>query len=120
LVYSDGIPPVPRNAKISEFCSEPIPWKRKMLGIPYRGTKFKQNSRNFVPNRSAEEKITWNSVPWNIDENRKPYNRWQVFFLGYFCTFELCGPEIGHLIAVHLTGNAAATNLKNMARKDDF
>jgi hypothetical protein len=63
LVYSDGIPPVPRNAKISEFRSEPIPRERKMLGIPYRGTKFKQNSRNFVPNHSAEEKTTRNSVP---------------------------------------------------------
>jgi hypothetical protein len=38
LVYSDGIPPVPRNAK--------------NLGIPFR-------------NHSAEEKNARNSVPWN-------------------------------------------------------
>ena len=64
LVYSDGIPTVPRNAKISEFRSEPIPRKRKMLGIPNRGTKLKQNSRNFVPNpfRGREKCSEFRSV----------------------------------------------------------
>jgi hypothetical protein len=70
LVYSGGIPPVPRNAKVSEFRSETIPRKRKMLGIPYRGTKLKQNFRNFVLNNSAEEKTTRNSVPWNKDNSK--------------------------------------------------
>jgi hypothetical protein len=37
MVISDGIPVVPRNRK----------------------------SRDSVPNPSTEEKITWNSVPWN-------------------------------------------------------
>jgi hypothetical protein len=70
FVYSDEIPPVMRNAKISEFRSEPIPPKTKMLGIPYRGTKLKQNSWNFVPNHSVEEKTYRNSVPWNMDNSK--------------------------------------------------
>jgi hypothetical protein len=37
--------------------------KRKQLGIPFRGTKIEANSRNSVPNHSAEEKTTRNSVP---------------------------------------------------------
>ncbi len=41
----------------------PIPRRRKMLGIPYRATKLKQNSRKFVPNHSEEDKITGNFVP---------------------------------------------------------
>ncbi len=35
-----------------------------MLGILYHGTKIEANSRNSVPNRSAEEKKAQNSVPW--------------------------------------------------------
>jgi hypothetical protein len=44
LVISDGIPVVPRNRK----------------------------SRNSVPNPSAEEKITWNSVPKNKNKSKLP------------------------------------------------
>jgi hypothetical protein len=32
--------------------------KRKKLGIPFRGTNIEANSRNAVPNHSAEEKMT--------------------------------------------------------------
>jgi hypothetical protein len=39
--------------------------KRKQLRIPFRGTKLEASSRNFLPNFSAEEKTTRNSVPWN-------------------------------------------------------
>jgi hypothetical protein len=41
------------------------PQRRKMFGILYRGTKIKANTWNSVPNHSAEEKPTRNSVPWN-------------------------------------------------------
>jgi hypothetical protein len=37
-------------------------WKRKQLGTPFCGPKIKANFRNFLPNPSAEEKKTWNSV----------------------------------------------------------
>jgi hypothetical protein len=35
-----------------------------MFGIMYRGTEIEANTRNSVPNHSAEEKPTRNSVPW--------------------------------------------------------
>jgi hypothetical protein len=35
-----------------------IPQRRKKLGILYCGTKIEANSRNSVPNNSAEEKST--------------------------------------------------------------
>ncbi len=38
-LYSDGIPAVPRNAKLSEFRSEPFR-ERELLGIPYCGIKI--------------------------------------------------------------------------------
>ncbi len=38
---------------------------RKMLRILYCGTKKEVNSRNSVPNHSAEEKNAQNSVSWN-------------------------------------------------------
>ncbi len=74
MVFSDGIPAVPRNAKLSEFRSKPfrgrekcsefltlqqklsktlgipfrtIPRKRKQLGILFRGTKIKVNFPEF-------------------------------------------------------------------------
>jgi hypothetical protein len=34
---SDGIPAVPLNRKLSEFCSEPF---RRRIGILFRGTKI--------------------------------------------------------------------------------
>ncbi len=47
----------------------------------------------------------------------KPYNKWQVFFLGYFCIFELCGPEIGHLIAVQLTAKRGSHKFQKYGQK---
>jgi hypothetical protein len=48
--------------KFSEFLSEPFRGREKQLGIPFRGTKIEANSRNSVPNRSAEEKKTRNKT----------------------------------------------------------
>ncbi len=62
LVCSGGIPTVPRNRKLSEFRSEPLR-RSKMFGILYSETKIEANTRNSVPNHSAEEKPTRNSVP---------------------------------------------------------
>ncbi len=45
-----------------------LPRKRKQLGIPFRGTKIEANSHNSVPNPSAEENTTRNSVPWYQNE----------------------------------------------------
>jgi hypothetical protein len=42
-----------------------LPRKRKQLRILFLKTKIEANSRNSVPNHSAEEKPTRNSVPWN-------------------------------------------------------
>ncbi len=53
----------------SKFPSEPLQWKRKQLGIPFRGTEIEAKSRNSLPNPSAEEKTTRNSVPRN--QNRR-------------------------------------------------
>jgi hypothetical protein len=41
MVCSDGIPAVP--------------WKRKQIGIPFRGTNIEANFRNFVPKHFKEE-----------------------------------------------------------------
>ncbi len=49
-----------------------IPWKRKMLEIFYSGTKIEANSRNFIPNHSAEEKNARNSVSCN--KNRSNFS----------------------------------------------
>jgi hypothetical protein len=44
--------------------------EEKMVGIPFRVRKIEANSGKSVPNHSAKEKTTWNSVPWKkIDEN---------------------------------------------------
>ncbi len=64
LVNSDGIPAIPRNAKLSEFRSEPFQGWEKCSEFRTVAQKLKQNSRNSVPNHS-EEKTTRNSVPWN-------------------------------------------------------
>jgi hypothetical protein len=45
-------------------------WKRKQLGTPFCGPKIKANFRNFLPNPSAEEKKTWNSVLWNRNRSK--------------------------------------------------
>jgi hypothetical protein len=47
-----------------------IPQRRKQLGIPFGGTKIEENTWNSVPNHSAEEKPTRNSVPWNKNRSR--------------------------------------------------
>jgi len=51
--------------KILRIPFRTLPRKRKRLGIPFRGTKIEANYQNSFPNPSAEEKTTWNSVPWN-------------------------------------------------------
>jgi hypothetical protein len=92
MAISDGIPAVPRNRKLSEFCSKSfrgrenssefcsvdtkieasshnsvgtLLQKRKQLGISFLGTKIEAYSWNFIPNHSAEENTTRNSFPWN-------------------------------------------------------
>jgi hypothetical protein len=45
--------------------SQTLQRERKQLGIPFRITEIEANSRNSLPNSSAEEKTTGNSVPWN-------------------------------------------------------
>ncbi len=92
MVISDGIPVVPRNrksrnsvpnpsaeekatrnsvpgnkniSKLPKFCSETLLRKRTQLGIPFHETKIDANSRNSVPNHSAEENTTRNSFPCN-------------------------------------------------------
>jgi hypothetical protein len=49
--------------------------KRKKLGIPFRGTVIEANSRNFLPNLSAEEEITRNSVPNHSAEEKTTQNK---------------------------------------------
>ncbi len=83
-VISVGIPAVPRNRKSRnsvpnpsaeekrtrnsvplnkkqkqslEFPFRSLQRKRKQLGIPFRGTNIEANSRNSVPNHSAEKKL---------------------------------------------------------------
>jgi hypothetical protein len=41
-----------------------------MLGTQYHGTKLEANTCNSVPNHSAEEKTTWNSVSWNKNRSK--------------------------------------------------
>ncbi len=66
-----------------------IPTGNKMLGILYRGIKIDANSRNSIPNHSAEEKTTRNSFPWNrnrsqcfhINKNNKIFPATERIFL---------------------------------------
>jgi hypothetical protein len=67
--------------------------KRKMLGIPYSGSKKEASSRNLVPNHSAEEKTTRSSVPWNKNRSKllefsyqakKTGSQFCVSYFGYF------------------------------------
>ncbi len=44
---------------------------KKMLGIPYRGTKLEANSRHSVPNHFTEEKTTRNTIPWNKNRTNR-------------------------------------------------
>jgi hypothetical protein len=44
--------------------------RREMLGILYRGTKIKANSRNSILNHSTEVKTARNSVPWNKNRSK--------------------------------------------------
>jgi hypothetical protein len=53
---------VPLNKKLSGIPFPTIPRKKKLLGIPYSGNKIEANSMKSVPNQSAEEKTTQNSV----------------------------------------------------------
>ncbi len=45
-------------------------WKRTQLGIPFRGTKIEANSWNSVPNHSAGENTTRNSLPCNKKQKK--------------------------------------------------
>ncbi len=53
------------RSKLSKFPFKPLQRKRKQHGIPFRETEIEAKSRNSLPNPSAEEKTTRNSVPWN-------------------------------------------------------
>jgi hypothetical protein len=59
FVCSGGISAVPNH------------FAREKTQILYRGTKIEANSRNFVPNHSAEEKTTQNSFPWNKNSSQR-------------------------------------------------
>jgi hypothetical protein len=74
MVISDGIPAVPRNRKHSGIPFRTLPRKRKQLGIPFRGIKIEANSRNFVPNLSAEEKITRNNSDKFCRKDQRSYD----------------------------------------------
>jgi len=67
-----------------------IPWRKKMHGILYSGTKIEANPRNSVPNHSAEEKNSRNSVLWNkkskLSEDRL-LRHGQIIMLSYFGCF---------------------------------
>ncbi len=58
---SDRIPVIPRNRKLS---FRTLPRERKQLWIRFCGTKIEVNSHNSVPNPSAEENTTQNSIQW--------------------------------------------------------
>jgi hypothetical protein len=68
----NSVPWSKNRSKVSGFRSESfreransrnsLPWKRERLGIPFRGAKTGANSRNSVPNHSAEEKTIWDKT----------------------------------------------------------
>jgi hypothetical protein len=91
MVISDGIPAVPWNRKplnsilnpsaeekttrnfiplnknrseLSEFPSEHFSGRENNSEFLSADTKIEEYSQNSLPNPSAEEKTTWNSVPW--------------------------------------------------------
>jgi hypothetical protein len=80
LVYSGGIPAVPRKRKLSEFRSKPFRREEKV------SEKMKANSRSSVPKHFADEKYALNfckpnffmlfrSVPsFGTDSSGKPRN----------------------------------------------
>jgi hypothetical protein len=97
MVISNGIPAVPRNRKLSEFRFKPFHGRennsefcsveqksKKTIGIPERtlqqkinnlelcsrGTRIEANSWNSLPNPSAEEKTTRNSLPWSKNRSK--------------------------------------------------
>jgi hypothetical protein len=74
---SEGIPAVPRNRKLSEFCSKTLPRKRKQLRIPFRGTQIggtlritfrilcgRENNRNSVCGTKIEGTLLIPSEPF--------------------------------------------------------
>jgi hypothetical protein len=69
MVIFDGIPAVPRNRKLSESVPNPFVEEKK-LEIMFRGTTKEANSRNSLPDPSAEDKTTRNSVPWNKNRSK--------------------------------------------------
>jgi hypothetical protein len=56
-----------------------VPNHSAELGILYRETKIEANSRNFLPNYSLEEKTTRNSVPWNKKRRKLSEFRSEAF-----------------------------------------
>ncbi len=77
-----GIPfrTVSQRRKCSEFCTMEL---SKFHSEPFRGrknssefrplNKIEANTWNSVPNHSAEEKSTRNSVPWNKNRSKLPF-----------------------------------------------
>jgi hypothetical protein len=56
MFISDGISGCSEEQKILGIPFRTLQRKRKQLGIPFRGTKIEANSRDSLPNPSAEEK----------------------------------------------------------------
>ncbi len=99
--------------KCSEFRTVEKNWS-KTLGILFRTIQRKRKQLGipeFMPTKILSS--------WHIPLTRieKPYNKWQVFFLGYFCTFELYRPEIGHLVAVYLTAKRGSHKFQKYGQK---
>jgi hypothetical protein len=127
MVNSDGIPAVPRNRKprnsvpnpsveekttrnsvplnknrseLSEFPSEHFSGRENNSEFLSVDTKIEEYSQNSLPNPSAEEKTTRNSVPW---KNYK--SKLSEFRSEPFPGRETC-----------LTQNSAAQNFNNSVR----
>jgi hypothetical protein len=66
LVYSGGIPAVPRNVKLSEFRSEPFRGREKCSEFSTVEQKLKQNSWNIVPTIPRKRKQL--GIPFRVDK----------------------------------------------------
>jgi hypothetical protein len=127
MVISDGIPAVPRNRKprnsipnpsaeekttrnsvplnknrseLSEFPSEHFSGRENNSEFLSVDTKIEEYSQNSLPNPSAEEKTTRNSVPW-----KKYRSKLSEFRSEPFRGRETCS-----------TQNSAAQNFNNSVR----
>ncbi len=77
-------PPLAVWTRVGNFRQKIIPWKTEETeqlvcfgGIP--AVPRNRNSRNSVPNCSAEEKIAQNSVPWNKIRSKRSEFRSETF-----------------------------------------